>query len=277
MAELDAHPSATPFSKLLRDLSIELKSSDLEEMRLMLLAFDRVDSVLASLREELGMQVYRGVDVVEQYERSRCREELPTQPKALDYIVRKDNVELQLDVKAIPREGFYIAGEDLEQYARILGANPKTEEIVLVWATEELDSIAFGLDEVRKWLMQNSEQVTIPKRQVRPLNETIVAVFDSHRRVLGEPEVLREMRKVEFDLTEAFSRALQAKLDDLRDSAQRRQRPDRIMAIHSISESDRKQIEAIFSRSQKHDLEFDDLKAQIQAICENVRLDQDGC
>jgi len=113
MAELDTHPSATHFSKLLRDLSIELKSSDLEEMRLMLLAFDRVDSVLASLREELGMQVYRGVDVVEQYERSRRKEEVPTQPKALDYIVRKDNVELQLDVKAIPREGFYIAGEDL--------------------------------------------------------------------------------------------------------------------------------------------------------------------
>jgi len=140
MSESGVQQGTPRLGTFLRDLSIELKSKDFEEMRLRLLAFDRVDSVLASLREEDGIQVYRGADVVEEYERSRRGEEVPITHYTLDYIVRKDNVELQLEVKLPPVNGFYITGQSVEQYHRILGANSKTEEIVLVWATEDLDS-----------------------------------------------------------------------------------------------------------------------------------------
>ncbi len=50
MAGLDVQRNPMQFGDFLRDLSIELKSKDLEEMRLLLLAFDRVDEVLVSLR-----------------------------------------------------------------------------------------------------------------------------------------------------------------------------------------------------------------------------------
>ena len=73
---------------LLRDLSIELKSESAEEMRLKLLAFDRVDEVLASLRKQYGVQVHRGADVVEEYRKRRQALEEPI-THTLDYIVRK--------------------------------------------------------------------------------------------------------------------------------------------------------------------------------------------
>ena len=279
MAGSDVQQSPLRFGDFLRDLSIELKSKDLEEMRLRLLAFDRVDSVLASLREEDGIQVYRGVDVVEEYERSRRGEEVPLPHHALDYIVRKDNVELQLEVKLSPQDGFFIDGENAERYHAILWANSKTEEIVLAWATEEIDSVALGLDDVRNYLLEwkrRAEPIRIEEEHLKPLRETIIAAFRRHRPIFQEPTDIREMRRIEFDLSEAFSKILDAELDELRDSAERRRARERMLAIRSISESDKKQIQSLFSDSQMQDLEFDDLKARIEAICENVELERDA-
>lgn len=279
MSELNVQQSTSHFSNLLRDLSIELKSKDFEEIRLRLLAFDRIDGVLASLREEVGIQVYRGANVVEEYERSRREEEVPITHHALDYIVRKGNVELQLEVKLPPANGFCITGQSAEQYHRILGANSKTQEIVLVWATEELDSIALGLDDIRNYLLhwrQKAEPIRITEDQLGPLKETIIAAFERHRPIFQKPTDIREMRRIEFDLSEAFSKMLDAKFDDLRDSAERRKARERMLAIRSISESDKKQIQILLSDSQMQDLEFDDLKARIAAICENVELEQDS-
>ena len=277
MSDSNAEPGAR-FSNILRDLSIELKSKNLEEMRLLLLAFDRIDSVLASLREEDGIQIYRGVDVVEEYERSRRREEVPLTHHALDYIVRKDNVELQLEVKLSSLDGFFIDGQNAERYHAILWANSKTEEIVLVWATEELDSVALGLDDVRSYLLhwgQRPEPIRIEEEQLKPLKETIIAAFKRHRPIFQEPTDIREMRRIEFDLSEAFSKALDAELDELRDSAERRRSAERMLAIRSITESDKKHIQSLFSDCQIRDLDFEALKARIEAICEDVELEQD--
>ncbi len=277
MPELDAQQR---FSDLLRDLSIELKTDDFEGMRLGLLAFDRVDEVLASLREEDGIQVYRGTDVVEEYRRSRQKVEEPVTHHALDYIVRKDNVELQLEVKLAPSNGFYLEPESVEQYHKILGANSKTEEIVLVWAVEELDSVALGLDDIRNYLlhwMQKVEPIRIEEQQLGPLRETIMAAFERHRPpIFQRPTDIQEIRKIEFNLSEAFSKVLDAKLDKLRDTAEGRRERERMLAIRSISESDKKQIQTLFSDSQRRDLDFDELKARIEAICENVELEQDA-
>ena len=273
MAESDGDQSPPRFSNLLRDLSIELKSKSVEEMRLMLSAFDRVDGVLASLQEEHGTQVYRGVDVVAEYERSRQERGEPVAHNALDYIVRKESIELQLQVKLAPAEGLSITGQDAEEYYRVLRANPKTEEIILVWATEELHSLALGPHEVQTLLLEKGETTEVAKSQLKPLRDTIVAAIDRHRRTLREPEALAERRKVEFDLAAAFCKALQGKLDDLRDSAERRRAPDRRAAIRSITESDRRQIEVLFARSQTEELMIDELKEQIEAICQSVGLD----
>lgn len=274
MSELSAQQGTSHFSNLLRDLSIELRSEGLEEMRLMLLAFDRVDEVLASMKEEDGIQVYRGADVVEEYRKKREGSEEPITHN-LDYIVRKDNVELQLEVKLRPSNGFCLEPESVEQYHRILGANSKTEEIVLVWATEGLDSVAFGLDDIRSYLLNLKHEVQpirIAEEELRPLKETITAAFEKRRPIFQKPTDIREMRRIEFDLLETFGEVLRAKLGELRDSAERRRALERTLAIRSISESDKKQIQILFSDSQMQDLEFDELTARIEAICENVEL-----
>lgn len=277
MSESNVQQGTPRLGDFLRDLSIELKSKDFEEMRLSLLAFDRVDEVLTSLREEYGIQVRRGADVVEEYRRSRQELEEPVTHHTLDYIVRKDNVDLQLEVKLPPMNGFYITGQSIEQYHRILAANPRTEEIVLVWATEELDSVALGLDDIGNYLLhwrQKAQPMRIAEKQLRPLKETITAAFEGRRLILQKPTDIREMRRIEFDLSEAFSKILDAELDKLRDSAERRT-PDRMSAIRSISESDRKQIQMLFSDGQTRDLELDELRTRIGAFCENVDLGQD--
>lgn len=279
MSESGVQQGTPRLGAFLRDLSIELKSKDFEEMRLRLLAFDRVDGVLASLREEDGIQVYQGVDVVEEYERRRRGEEVPVTYRALDYIVRKDNVELQLEVKLGPSNGFYLEPESVEHYHRILGANSKTQEIVLVWAAEELDSVALGLDDIRNYLLhwrQKAEPIRIEEQQLGPLRQTIMAAFERHRpTIFQRPTDIQEMRRIEFDLSEAFSKMLDVKLDKLRDTAERRRDRERILAIRSITESDEKQIQMLFSDGQMRDLELEELKTRIEALCENVELGQD--
>ena len=278
MSESDVKQSSVRLSDFLRDLSIELKSEDFEETRLRLLAFDRVDEVLASLREEDDIQIYRGADVVEDYRRSRQQEE-PITYHALDYIVRKDNVELQLEVKIPPYDDFFIDNQNAQRYHAILGANSKTEEIVLVWATEELDSVALGLDDIRgylSYLRKKAEPIRIAEEQFKRLRDTIIAAFERHRPIFQKPTGIQDLRSIEFNLSEAFFKILEIKLNDLIDSAERRRVPERVRAIQSISQSDKKQLEKLFSDGQLRDLEFDELKTRIEAICENVELEQNA-
>jgi hypothetical protein len=272
MSESDAQQGTARLGDFLRDLSIELKSESFEEMRLRLLAFDRVDEVLASLREEDGIQVYRGADVVEEYRKRRQGLEEPV-THTLDYVVRKGNVELQLEVKLAPSNGFHLKPDSIERYYRILGTNSRTEDIVLVWATEELDSVALNLDDISYW-RQKAHPIGIAEEELRPLKETIITAFERRRPILQKPTDIREMQRIEFDPSKAFSKILAAKLDELRDSAERRT-PDRMLAIRSISRSDTSQMQMLFSDARMRDLGLDELKTRIEALCKNVDLGQD--
>lgn len=277
MSDLNEEQGTPQLTRLLRDLSIELKSRDLEEMRVMLLAFNGIDEVLGSLREEIGIQVYRGTDVVEEYRRSReAREKLVAQ-YALDYIVRKANVELQLEVRLGPSNGFCLGRDSLERYHRILAANSKTEEVIVVWATEELRSIALSLADVQSYvshLEQKGEPIRIAEEKVSTLRETVLAALERHRPIFHKLPITPEIRKIEFDVVGRFAKILEAKFHELKESAERKIARERILAIQSLSESDKELIQTLFSDAQMRDMELRDLEARISAICENVELDQ---
>jgi len=273
MSQSEAGEYTSIFGRLLKELSVELKSEDLKGLRLEMLVLDRVDSVLAALRRQHGIHAYAGVNVVEEYERSLAGHEVSPPAKALHYIIRMENVELQLEVQSVAAEGFYIATDRLKDYQRILAANPKTEEIVLVWGNEALDSTTLDLDELRKWLRDTRERVEVPRQRLRPLEETIMAALRRHRRVLQESRTLVEDRKARFDLADAFSRSLRSNLSELKASAARRRTPERVAALRSLSESDQKQIEALFSASRKKSIDLEELRESIAAICRNVEID----
>ena len=270
MTESDAHEL---LSDLLKNLSIELKTEDFDEMRAMLLASRRLDTVLVSLRDEYGFQILRGSDVVGEYQRSRRKEEVAPALEMLDYIIRKDNVELQLELRLAPAHGFGFARHEAEAYQMILAANPKTEEIVLVWATERLDSVALELKELQSCLQQDQEVIAVPESRLQPLSQTIVAALQRHRRIFRKPSDIEKLKRIRFDLVDAFSSALGEKIDKLKASAPRRRILERQLAIESISESDVEQITALFLESQRQPLKRQELESRLGAICEEIELE----
>ena len=265
-------------TSILRDLSSEIKSKDFEEMRLRLIALAKIDEVLASLKETYDIRIYRGTDVVEDYKRSREEVTETVTPHSADYMVRKDNVEIQLEVKLKLSEGFFIETRNLEHYHRILRENAKTEEIVLVWTTDELHSIALGLDDIQHYLSLSRKQrqpTEFNVDRMSPLKETIEKILKKHRPVFQEPTSIREMRKVDFDLSIAFSNILDAKLSELKESAQRRKTIERMIAINSISDSDKEKILRLFESFQKKEISIENLKENIEALSKDIDLEQD--
>lgn len=87
MSELSSKKDVPRFSDFLRDLSIELKSESIDDMRQKMLVFERIDEVFELLIEEFGVRVYRGDNVVEDYKMSR-QGKIPTIKHSLDYILR---------------------------------------------------------------------------------------------------------------------------------------------------------------------------------------------
>ncbi len=265
-------------TSILRDLSSEIKSKDFEEMRLRLIALAKIDEVLASLKETYDIRIYRGTDVVEDYKRSREEVTETVTPHTADYMVRKDNVEIQLEVKLKLSEGFFIETRNLEHYHRILRENAKTEEIVLVWTTDELHSIALALDDIQHYLSLSRKQrqpTEFNVDRMSPLKETIEKILKKHRPVFQEPTSIREMRKVDFDLSIAFSNILDAKLSELKESAQRRKAIERMIAINSISDSDKEKILRLFESFQKKEISIENLKEYIEALSKDIDLEQD--
>lgn len=266
----------THLSDFLRNLSIELNSKDLEELRLRLLAFDNVEAVLDSLVRDDKIQVYRGADVVEDYKRSRQEKKEPIKYQNLDYIIRKNNVELQLEVNLPPSNGFSVDTENIKQYYRVLEANPRTEEIVVVWFTEELDSIAFDFSEIRHYFIHikdKEESIKITPDRLNPLVKTITLAFEKYRPLFHKMTDIRDIKKIEFDLSEAFSNSLTSHLDELKSSAKRRKVLERRLAIQSITDDDAQQMQRILSESLLSDLDFDDLELMIRAISEDVEIE----
>ncbi len=265
-------------TSILRDLSSEIKSKDFEEMRLRLIALAKIDEVLASLKETYDIRIYRGTDVVEDYKRSREEVTETVTPHTADYMVRKDNVEIQLEVKLKLSEGFFIETRNLEHYHRILRENAKTEEIVLVWTTDELHSIALALDDIQHYLSLSRKQrqpTEFNVDRMSPLKETIEKILKKHRPVFQEPTSIREMRKVDFDLSIAFSNILDAKRSELKESAQRRKEIERMIAINSISDSDKEKILRLFESFQKKEISIENLKEYIEALSKDIDLEQD--
>lgn len=278
MNKSKSHQGAASLSDFIRDLSVELESKDLEETRLRVLAFEKVDEVLLTISQEQGFQVYRGGDIVEEYRISRQNDVEPISIPMLDYLIRKGNVEFQLEVNLLPEGGCYIDEQSLDRYHSILANNSKSEEVILVWDPEDLPSITLGLDDVRKFLSEvrkSGEGITISDTLIRPLRQTIKSAFENHRQIILKPTDIHDMRRIDFDLNEAFSNRLEENLDKLRESVQRRRSPERILAISSISKSDEQLIRAIFSDAKEREMDSEKLKSRIDSIGEGIHLEDD--
>ena len=185
-------------------------------------------------------------------------------------------MELQVEVKISNQDPYSLDETSLKKFHSVLRSNSKTEEIIVVWASNELDSMALGLDDVQDYLsvwQANQQPIEIQKEDLRPFLQTVLEAFTRYRPRFWKPKAKEETREVDFDPVETFSRYLDLKLSELKDSVQRRRAVERIIAIESISVDDKEEMYNILDHALRGDIEVEELRELIEAISRKIDID----
>jgi len=249
---------------------LEGKSEDLESYEILLRAFDRIDDLLESLSD--GIQVYRGLGAL-QLQPPRPEEGVERAvPGTLDYLIRKGEVEIQMDLMLPPSNGFSLPHETMQQYSRVMSGNPKTRAIIVVWATEQLESVVFEVGQVRHWLEAKDRKISISLEDLCPLDETLQLVWRKYEPTFWREEELQERRRTEFDLLEALGHSLVENYRQLVESAPRKKIEERRLAIESITESEVGTLADLLAQYIDGRLSSEKLGEVIAEISQNVRL-----
>lgn len=214
------------------------------EMRSQLLAFTKVRSALSEL-ELKGIQILEP-DFVERYELGLAKQQKPA--SALDFILRKENVELQLEVKCRRGKDILLLRQDFERYHTVLSNNAKTEEILITWVDSDLPSLMLDLSQIQKYL-SGGEQVSIEVSLLEPLLEAVMHTFERHRPDWSKAVEIALGKGPRYDARELFIESLKANIERLKATAEMRRYPDRKQVAQSISDSDIWNLERIFDES----------------------------
>lgn len=259
---------------LLRDLSVDLESDDFEELRGRLRALDHIEEELAILRENFGYQVIRGSSVIEELTKMRSEGE-DAEILASDYIVRKDNVELLVEVQWDAGGGFLMDPDGLRRLQFLLSSSSKSEEIVIVWGNSNLDAASLSPDQIYSYLSKASEKapVELDQHELQPLRATVEEAFSRYRRVLRKPEQQDIGRAEGFSVASAFRKNLAEGVSALRNSLPRRRLPERKIAISSISDRDLESVERLFVDAAQGDLDSEELGRRLEEFFEGLRID----
>lgn len=257
-------------SSFIRYRHLQKKSEDAQSYQALLRAFDRVDDLLASVGDDL--QVYRGLGAF-QLQPPTAEEEIePIAPRTLDYLIRKGDIEIQVDLLLPPSNGFCLPRETMEQYSHVMVGNPETRAVIVVWATEQLQSLVFEVGHIRRWLEAKDETIAVSPEALCPLEETLESVWEKYERTFGHKEELRERRTVEFDLLEAFRHSLAERHQDLVKTAGRRI-PERTLAIESIAETEIASLADLVAQCIDERLSLEELREVIADMSQHVGLD----
>lgn len=253
------------FDRFFEYVLAQSKSDRAEQLTSYVAAFERVRTQMSALEQE-GVCILRGYDIVEEYERGLATAEVAARPR-LDYVVRKDTVELQIDVKLAPSDGFALMKGDFGTYRRTLRANAKTEKVVIVWATPDLLAISLGLIDIEERLRPDADEcISFDRDALGPLNDVIRAALAQNRPVLVRDFEIRLLERPKFDLVGFFSEGLESHVQMLRDTADRRTYPGRKEAIQSISPFDTRLLKEILTESCSRELSNEELRIRLEKL-----------
>lgn len=257
-------------SSFTRYRHLDKKSEDAQSYQILLRAFDRVDDLLASLSD--GVRVYRGLGAF-QLQPPTAEEAIePIAPSTLDYLIRKGQIEIQVDLVLPPTNSFSLPRETMEQYRRVMLGNPKTRAIIVVWATEQLESVVFEVSQIRHWLEAKDEKVAISSEALCPLEETLESVWQKYERTFWHERDIQERRRPEFDLLEAFRHSLVERHQHLVKTAGRRT-PERRLAILSIAKAEIASLADLVAQCIDERLSLEELQEVIADMSQHVGLD----
>lgn len=214
------------------------------EMRSQLLAFTKVRSVLSEL-ELRGIQILEP-NFVERYQFGLSKRGKPA--SALDFILRKENVELQLEVKFRRDKELVLLRQDFTRYHTVLLNNAKTEEILITWVDGDLPTLPLDVSQIQKY-MSGQEKVFLEVSSLEPLLEAVMHAFERHRPDWSKAVEIALAKGPRYDARELFIEALRANIERLKATAEMRRYPDRKQVAQSLSESDIMNLEQIFDES----------------------------
>lgn len=252
----------TGITRFIEELAATSVSGTASDMRTRLEAYTKVRSSLSELRPS-GVRIFELPDFIERYEFARAKKEY--YPAELDFIVRNENVELQIDVKCRPTKSIFLMREDFQRYQHILALSAKTQEILIVWVNGDLPTLAVNLSKIQRYLSSmRGERWLIQARLLQPLPDAIRAAFDRHMPVWLKPTEISVAKGPQYDVRELFRKALRSKIGGLKATSELRRYPERKQVIDSITDSDIKLLEQIFDESQTKEISAEDIETKLK-------------
>lgn len=248
-------------TRFIEELAATSLSETASDMRTRLEAYTKVRSVLSKLRSS-GVRIFELPDFVDRYEFARGKKEYT--PVELDFILRIENVELQIDVKSYPSKNIVLTRKDLQRYQQLLALNAKTQEILIVWVNRELPTLAVDLSKIQKYLLtMKGEGWPVPTEMLQPLPDAIKTAFNRHMSIWLKPADISVVKGPQYDVRELFGKALRSKIKNLKATSHMRRHLDKKQAIQSITDTDVQVLEHIFSEIQEKAIPTEDVEAKL--------------
>jgi hypothetical protein len=227
--------------QFLDEIAARSKTETAAEMRAHLLAFSKIRSVLSKL-ELKGIQVLEP-DSIERYEVDLS--ERKAAKSALDFVLRKENVEIQLEVKYREGKDISLSIQDLRQYYEVLSNNSKTEEILVTWVGEELPTLALNLAQLQKYISKGN-QISVEASSLKKLEEAAMVAFDRHMPDWYKAVKIAPGKGVRYDPKQLFVESLTANVVKIKEMAETRRYADRKQVSESITEQDVRSLVQIY-------------------------------
>lgn len=251
-------------NRFLEELSSTSLSGTASQMRSQLRAYAIVRSVLEKFRFS-GVRVFELPSYLERYERSRAQKAYSE--TELDFMLRIENVELQLEVKCRSTETISLTINDLQRYQEILRISAKTQEILVVWVNEDLPTMAIDLSKIQRCLLEiKGTDWSVPKEALQPLPDAIKSAFDRHMPVWLKPSEISVIKGPRYDVHDLFKKALLARIQEFKNTIDRRRYEDRKQAINSITDFDVRVLEQIFDKCQLKELGEEQIEAEFRKL-----------
>lgn len=265
---MDEHlpTESTRIADFLRDLEIELKAEGIDDLKRRLIGFELVENELAQARSELDLQILRGSGVVDEYRRGRQADvELPD-VEAPDFILRRDNVELLVDLHWLTEGEISLDRQELDRLHNLLSSSSKSEEVIVVWPDKDLLSTSLNLEGIYGYLheLEHSDSATIDQKLLAPFLEVIRATFGRYRVQLHRPSKPAERREGEFDAVGAFKTRIEAAFLSLKESLPRRRLQERARAIESLTDTDIELLISLFQEAMEKEVDQAHLASRLE-------------
>ena len=125
----------TSILRFMEEMASTGMSDIASDVRNQINAYSKVRGVLQEFRSS-GVRTFELPSLIDRYESELAKTKFRV--AELDFILRKENVEIQIEVKCHDKDSILLTKDELRRYRQILGISAKTQEILSVWVNEDM-------------------------------------------------------------------------------------------------------------------------------------------